>query len=465
MLDLLALCGYEANEMEMELPRVRKAFTKLGITNEDIEIGKKRLTTYFDIELKGVRKLFGVFVRELVNITLAKEEGKKKIIHGCMAPNFEVIGSALRSHSKDVFVLVPNPPFMVVFGFIFDKFVPILEAAEKQWLKSGLVSHCAMVKTRLGLFALDLVPRPDLLVTSGSLCETSPKTNDLLHEFYDIPTYCYDTVQDRELWEYPDSSRAIQLSVKGLRRMVQRVQEEVGFEITDDMLREVLRVKGSFSAAVNKVHKLIQKSDPVPIGSTHDNLLMWLSPVPLSIDNLSAATDAVNMLYEELQERVGRGVGAVEKGAPKIFSILPFHHTDPRLEHLVNQVGMAIVATDMEFTTASGMSASSGEPPKDPYEAMSQYLQSALLLPLGGRLSIILDACKRLNVDGVLNHYHVGCRSVAGDAFIINDAITKELKIPALLLEWENFDPRVYDHEQYKTMLEVFRTMIKTNTQ
>jgi benzoyl-CoA reductase/2-hydroxyglutaryl-CoA dehydratase subunit BcrC/BadD/HgdB len=125
---------------------------------------------------------------------------------------------------------------------------------------------------------------------------------------------------------------------------------------------------------------------------------------------------------------------------------------------------MAIVATDMEFNTASGMSASSAEPSKDPYEAMSQYLQGSLLLYLGGRISVILDACKRLKVDGVLNHYHVGCRSVAGDAFIINDAITKELKIPALLLEWENFDPRVYDHEQYKTMLEVFKTMIKTNT-
>jgi hypothetical protein len=121
MLELLGLCGYEANEMEMELPRVRSAFAKLGITDEDILRGKQRLTTYFDTELRGVRKLFGLFLRELVSIILAKEEGKQKVIHGCMAPNFEVIGSALRSHFKDVFVLVPNPPFMVVFGFIFDK--------------------------------------------------------------------------------------------------------------------------------------------------------------------------------------------------------------------------------------------------------------------------------------------------------------------------------------------------------
>jgi benzoyl-CoA reductase/2-hydroxyglutaryl-CoA dehydratase subunit BcrC/BadD/HgdB len=462
MRKLLSLCGYEFNEMEMELPRVLKVFTKLGITNEDIEVGKKRLTTYFDIELKGVRKLFGVFVRELVNITLAKEEGKKKIIHGCMAPSFEILGSALRSNSKDVFVLVPNPPFMVVLGFIFDKFVPLLEAAEKQWMKSGLVSHCAMVKTRVGLFALNLIPRPDLLVTSGSLCETSPKTNDLLHELYDIPTHCYDTVQDRELWEYPDSSRAIRLSAKGIRRMVQRVREEVGSEITDDMLWEVLRAKAGFAAAVDKLHNLIRSSDPVPIGSTHDNLLMWLSPVPLSIDNLLVATNAVNTLHEELLERVENGVGVLEKGAPRIFAILPSHHSDPRLEHLVNEVGMAIVASDVEFTSSSSMPTSTLAAPKDSYEAMSQYLQSSLLLHLNGRISIILNACKRLNVDGVLNHYHVGCRSVAGDAFIIKDEITKKLGIPVLSLEWENFDPRVYQHEQYKTRLELFKSMIRT---
>jgi benzoyl-CoA reductase/2-hydroxyglutaryl-CoA dehydratase subunit BcrC/BadD/HgdB len=247
-----------------------------------------------------------------------------------------------------------------------------------------------------------------------------------------------------------------------MRRMVQRVQEEVGFEITDDMLWEVLRVKGNFAAAVGKVHELIRSSDPVPIGSTHENLLMWLNPVPLSIDNLLVATDAVNTLHEELWERVEKGLGAVEKGSPRIFAILPHHHADPRLEHLINEVGMAIVASDTEFTATSGTPVSSTEAPKDPYEAMSQYLQSSLLLHLTGRISIILEACKRLHVDGVLNHYHVGCRSVAGDALIIKDAITKELGIPVLLLEWENFDPRVYHHEQYKTRLELFKSMIRT---
>ena len=232
MREMLALWGYEDHEMDTELPRVQKALTKLGITDEDMARGKQRVATYYDMELKGVRKIIGLFVKELVNITLAKEEGKQTIIHGCMAPTFEVFGSALASNSDDVCAMVPNPLFMVVFGGVFGKFVPILEAAERLWMKGGLVSHCAMVKTRVGLFALNLIPKPDLMITSGSLCETSPKTNDLFHELYGIPTFYHDTCQDRPLKDYPDSSQAMKLSAISMRKMTRRIQEVVGFEIT-----------------------------------------------------------------------------------------------------------------------------------------------------------------------------------------------------------------------------------------
>jgi benzoyl-CoA reductase/2-hydroxyglutaryl-CoA dehydratase subunit BcrC/BadD/HgdB len=73
---------------------------------------------------------------------------------------------------------------------------------------------------------------------------------------------------------------------------------------------------------------------------------------------------------------------------------------------------------------------------------------------------MIMEECRRLNVAGVLDRFHAGCRSVAGDAIIFEKAIKKELGIPVLLMEWENFDPRAYNHEQFKSRLEVFKTML-----
>ena len=132
-------------------------------------------------------------------------------------PGFETLGTALVSKSKEIYVANISASLQIVLGCIFDKMDPILEAAEHRWLKAGKVYHCANVKTLVGLLALDLIPKPDLLVTSGQLCDTAPKTIDLIQEIYDIPTCCYDTCQDREFKEYPDAKRVTELYVKSIR--------------------------------------------------------------------------------------------------------------------------------------------------------------------------------------------------------------------------------------------------------
>jgi benzoyl-CoA reductase/2-hydroxyglutaryl-CoA dehydratase subunit BcrC/BadD/HgdB len=456
--ELLLLCGYQAAEMDKELPRVEKAFARLGITDEDIARGRERVRTYFDVELTGVRELLGMFVRELVNMVLARDEGRTKIIHACMAGGFEAVCSAFVAFSKDVFVEVPNPPFMVVFGGIFGRFIPILEAAEQLWLKSGLVSHCAMVKSRVGILALGLVPKPDAMVTSGLLCETSPKTNDIIHELYGIPTVYYDTCQDREMSEYPDSTRAIALEAASMRKAAEELGRHVGFRVEDGMIWEVIRAREEYGSAVDKVHRLIKESDPVPLGSTHENLLSWLAPVAMSIEGLKRATDAVNTLHDELRERVDKGVGVTKKGAPRILGILPSHHADPRLEHLINELGMVVIAVDYELSAPLPKEVPETQ---DPYITASQLLRGSMAQPLAARVKLILEGCRRWNIDGVLDHFHIGCRGVAADAFVLQEAVTKQLGVPVLVLEWENFDPRVFNYEQYKTRLEVFKSMME----
>lgn len=453
-MDLLELCGFEAQDIESELPRVEKAFNKLGITAEDIERGKQRLTKYYDMKLKGVRKIFRLLVKEVVNLVLAREEGKKKIVYGFMSPGFDIIGSALVSKSKEVYALYLCSHLQIVVGCIFDKMVPILEEAEKRWVKSGAVAHCGNVKTLVGVIALDLIPRPDLIITSGFLCDTAPKTIDLLHGLYGIPTCCHDVCQDREFREYADATkRMVEFSAKSIRRLIHRVQEVVGFEITDHLLREVLDAKSGLDDAILKLRRLIESSDPLPISATHPILWRILGSSSRSIESLPEVIDAINTLYEELQERVNEGTGVVEKGAPRILAICPHHYADPRLEHLVGEVGIALVATD--YFTAHDVEGS-----KDPYERMSLSVQSSLHTSLPKRISLLVEGCKGLNVDGILDRFHAGCRTTAGDALIIKDAITKELGIPALLLEWEGFDPRAYNHEQYKRRLETFKTML-----
>jgi benzoyl-CoA reductase/2-hydroxyglutaryl-CoA dehydratase subunit BcrC/BadD/HgdB len=454
MIELLKLCGFEPEEIESELPRMEKAFNKLEITTEDIERGKQRLDKYYDMELKGVRKILRLIIKDVVSSVLAREEGRTKIVFGFMAPGFSVFSTALVSISQEVYASGLHI-FHFVLGCIFDKMVPVMEAAEERWLKAGAVAHCGNVKGMAGLFALDLVPRPDLLVCCGSLCDTAPKTTDLLHAIYDIPTFTYDICEDREYKEYPAATKRIaHLGAKSLRRFRDRLQEITGFEITDDLLMEVIDARRRLARATVKLLDLIASSDPLVISANHAHVWGNLDGLSLSIDSMPEAIDAINTLYEELQERVNKGVGVVEKGAPRIMALLPSHFTDPRADFLAGELGIAIVSGETFV-----------ERPAEIGGDIFQRLEMANIQgPLDGclsrRVSLTIAGCKSLNIDGVLDRYHIGCRTTCGDALSIKDTITKELGIPVLLQEREDFDPRPYDHDEFKRQLEVFKTML-----
>lgn len=456
MNELLKLCGFEAQDIELELPRIEKAFDKLGITAEDIERAKQRLHKYYDIELRGIRKALRLCVLEMVNAVLARED-RKKILYGFMSGGHGLISAALMSKSKEVYSAPIEFMFLVILGGVFDKLVPILEAAEKKWLKAGVVAHCANPKTIVGLLALDLIPRPDLVVTTGFLCETAPKTLYLLHDLYDIPVCFFDTCQDIKFGEDPEATnRTVDFAMKSLRKYVERVQEIVGFEITNAMLREALDARKGLGEVNRKVSKLIESSDPLPMKPANEKIWACMGALPLSADRLPEAIDAMDTLYQELQERVNKGLGVVEKGAPRIITPLPLHESDPRMEHLITELGIALVPSGISGPPAGP----DVEGEIDPYWEMSAGVGGSIGAGLPGRVSMVIEECKRMNVDGLLDRFHSGCRTTVGDAIIMKDAVEKELGIPVLLLEWENFDPRVYNHEEYKRRLEVFKTMM-----
>ena len=456
MIELLELCGFEEEELKKELPRIETAFNKLGITAEDIEVGKQRLRRYYDVELKGIRKTLRLLIKNLINTVMAKEDGKTKIVYGFMIPGFAVFTSALVSKYRDVHAEYILPQFQIVLGAIFNKMTTVLEAAEGKWLKAGAVYHCGNVKGLVGLLTTGMLPRPDLLITSGLLCETAPKTIDLLHEVYGLSTCTYDACCDRESKEYADATkRLISLAAKSLRMVTAKIKDEVGVEITDDMLRETMDARKGLIESLGKIQDLVGSSDPMPLRSQDQFLLDYLFAFTFSIEQIPEVIDVLNVLYEELQERVDKGVGVTAKGAPRILAVLPSHHTDPSQDATVNELGMSMVSAYRILTLPDT------ERPDDPYEQMVWEETNGLLFQsLDRRIDMIAKGCKRLNMNGVLDHYHVGCRTVTGDAFFIKEAVAREPGIPALLQLRDDFDGRLHDHEQFKRSLKVFKDMI-----
>jgi len=462
MREFLTLCGYEQAEMVTELPRIERTFAALGIGPSDIDEAKTRVRTYYDVDLRGVRKILRVFVRDLTNIVLMREEGRDKFGYSFMAPGTETLGSAIMCNGGNVGWLNSGWTFLVVLGCIFGKLAPAMEAGEKLWLKTGIVAHCGNVKMDLGFFALDLIPKPNLIVTAGFLCDTSSKSHDLIEETYGIPSYYIDCWQDREWKEYPSATRAIRFLTQSLRRLTEKIWEETGFQVTDQMLWDAIEMRKPYLEAKARVTDIIRHSDPVPLGATHLNLLFSLDSIPFTQDEAAYTVDALDTLYEELLFRRDEGIGPTPRGAPRVLAILPQHHGDPRWECEANEMGIAIVASDFEFASSEAADGAGVVDPSDPYEALAQLLHVSFEQVLAARIAIIEEVCRDLRVDGVLNHYHAGCRYVAADAMMIKSEITRRLGIPVLTFEWDNFDPRSYDHaDKYRAELETFKEMME----
>ena len=463
MIELLKLCGFEAAEAESELPRVKKAFDKLGLTPEDIERGKQRLEKYYDIELLGVRKAFGIYMKELINLILAKEEGKRKLIYVGLFPGCQEAASAAVYASNDVYATVPALLFQVIFGCIFDKLIPITKAGESLWLKAGTVSHCGIIKQALGLYALNLIPVPDLQAGMDIGCDLASKSGSLLNEFYGIPTYLVGVCNDRENNEFPDVERGAEFLEEGLRKYSRKVEDVADVKITDQLLFEVLQHRLNVGKAIAKYQELVANADPLVISATHETIVTGFPQLPLSRDSALASIDTLSILYDELKERADRGIGVLEKGAPRILGILPSSCSYPDLEHLLEKVGIALVVpetslSEFDLRRATGM----GEV-KDPYKIMAYSIwQSPICHSIRARTTHILGLCKKNGVDGVLNRYNVGCRITVGDCFPIKDAVTKELGIPVLPLEIECWDRRYLNVEDCRTKLEIFRDMMKS---
>ena len=103
--ELFKLCGFEDEEIKKERHRIEASFERLGIGPEDMDTADSWVRQNHDVSLKGVRKLLGAWLKELIDLVLAKDEGKKIVYFGFPA----IIGPGLMlsASSEEVFVSAP----------------------------------------------------------------------------------------------------------------------------------------------------------------------------------------------------------------------------------------------------------------------------------------------------------------------------------------------------------------------
>lgn len=455
--EFFKLCGFEVEEIERESPRIDKAFKIVGIGAEDVEQAEARVRKYFDTKLIGVRMALKIWLMRLIDLVLAREEGKKIIVYPSWPPEPRVV-SMVAMASDDVFCETPEIVMDVVMGQIFGKLNPILEAGEEHGLPPGL-GMCSLNQARLGGIAKGIVPVPDITMTTSFLCDQTPKTDELLHELYGVHNIFFDNCMDAA-WEEPveSSPRCVSYFAAEIRRVVEEFEEATGVRLSEEQLRDARVAYAKPVYVYQEIMGLMKEADPQPISQVDLGLLYWLIQAP-ERRSLQQGLGIANTFLREAKARVEAEYGVVEKGAPRVAWFL-HHATDPTVMHMVEDLGLAIpvvailwtppwLRVKSQFTTFAERVA-------------DQTVRMGVNRNTIGAIRFFEECCKEFNVDGFLYLYLFSCRPICLTALMVKKGMEDKLGIPVLALEGDVWDTRDYSTQALRTRVETFAEMLRS---
>jgi len=447
------LCGFGPEDVEKERPRIEKAFNILGIEDEDVDRAKVRINKYIDVELLGMRKVLGIWIKELVDMVLAKEEGKS-VIYVSYPPIPQIV-AALALTSDDIYCASPDIVLSNTLNLMFDMINPVLETAEKNGLAPG-TAFCSYLQTRLGAMVKGIIPEPDLLIPSCFLCDLTPACDQLISEFYGTPVAYVDNLIDEKGERWPDdiNPRKIKYFSTEMRNAVNMYCKVTGHQLPDDEVTDAVSVTEKLYLIAHEIQQL-REYDPMPLSQTDSFLALSLGSVGRG---LKEGPGALNILLEEIKNRVAAGKGVIEKGTPRVMLSMVSH--DPSIVAIISELGLAVGPTSggrME------------RPERPPYVDLWDDVALSHMQSRGANYSSLAyilqlkDSIRYSNVEGVILFRHYSCRQYSIFPIKAKEVIEEELDIPVLLLEGDYCDFRSYTSQQMRTRLETFAEMVKNN--
>jgi hypothetical protein len=453
---LFGLCGFESAEIEEERSRIEATFEKLTIGPEDMDQAETRVRQYHDVSLEGVRKLLGAWLKELIDLVLAREEGKKIVYYGF--PAILGPGLMLSASSEDVFVSAPDMVLDHTMGQIFNKLTPILEAGEAHGLPPGH-ALCSLWQAKVGGIAKGMIPVPDFALASSYYCDMGSKADDLVTALYGIPIAYIDGVMDSKWGDYPEylPERVVYLGSQ-INQALEKAEKVLGIEILPDAWERSRKESQPFRDNLTRLIE-VMKADPVPVSIVELEMLESLSGASTG-RGIREGTKAMDILVHELEKRVEAGEGVTEKGAPRVMVRLG-HTSDPRVTRLIEETGLAVPLTFI-LGSWGGMKVRPKGTYQTPGERIADYEMAAgYYYGTEGQVKFYENAIKIMKLDGFIAQYLYNCRPVATISHIQKKYLEETTGLPVLSLEIDNFDSRAYSADALRTKVETFAEMLK----
>jgi benzoyl-CoA reductase/2-hydroxyglutaryl-CoA dehydratase subunit BcrC/BadD/HgdB len=414
-------------ELDMDVPRFDKARQMLGSAYASIYLSQPNrpaAMAYFD---NMVAEIHGGRVLELM---AAKKEGRPVVGTFCVYIPEEVVVAAGG----------------VCVGLCGGSQGSIPDA--EKILPRNI---CPMVKSAYGFKAGKICPYFQAVdfVYGETTCDAKKKTWEILDRL--VPTYVMEIPQmknkrDKALW------------LDEVKEFKAKVEEVCGRKISSDDLAAAIKVINGKRRALQRLTRL-RAANPAPISGKDALLIEQIA----FYDEPVRFAEKVNVLCDELDERVSRGEGVMPADAPRVMVAgVPMALPNWKVHNLVETAGAVIVGEESCIGTRyfKDLIDESSRDLDGQLEVLTdRYMQidCSCFTPNTERIDQVIREYRDSGAQGVLHYSLQFCHTYNVEEIRIKEACQKE-GIPYLSIE-SDYSPE--DVGQLQTRIEAFLEQIR----
>jgi bcr-type benzoyl-CoA reductase subunit B len=323
----------------------------------------------------------------------------------------------------------------------------VTPAAESMGYPMDLCSYarCDIGSAKMNLSPTWGLPKPDLLLISNSQCGTLTKWFETLARQYACPMVLLDVPHSGKGEKDQAAERYVRAQLEDLIKTVEGV---TAASLDKGRLKESIRLS---QEASNLWTKILEAGTAKPAPITVFDQFIAMAPI-VSQRGTQVAVDFYGDLLKELEERVEKGIGAIEGERFRLFwDNLPVWPELRGLSLFLADRGAALVTSLYTWAWAQ---LSVGE--EDPIgDWVDQYLYKANF-HMDKRIDIYSDMVEKYDLDGFLYHSNRSCKYVSQDIPEVRRAVTERTGSPGLIMEADHCDPRLYSLESMTEQMDNF---------
>jgi benzoyl-CoA reductase/2-hydroxyglutaryl-CoA dehydratase subunit BcrC/BadD/HgdB len=315
---------------------------------------------------------------------------------------------------------------------------------------------CSYARTDIGTMLsgktpVGKLPRPDLLLACTNICQTVLFWYRVLAHHFQVPLVLIDTP-----FVYTEvTEHSVDFVKRQIEEAIMVAEKVAGKSLDAHRLEQVARLSRQASQLWLEIIERCQHR-PAPI-SVFDQFIQ-MAPVvemrgePFTVDFYAA-------MLKEVDDRIARGVEVVKNERKRLlWDNLPIWYRLRYLAEYLGQHGVAIVAST--YTNAWGELANLIDT-QDPINGMARtYIYPILNRGAGDKLAKMKHMIEKFQLDGVILHSDRSCKPYSMGQIDQRDRLIRECGIPALLLDADHNDPRIYSEEQIANRLDAFIEML-----